>query len=132
MKKHNGKTMEEQVFRSGLKKMEIAKKLGITRQTLANKFKTPNLPVDFIIKVGRIIGYDFSGDIPEIGELSPRQVNETQAPYLSAKQGEPNWKEKYYALLEEYRQHFLQQENTTSLLVKSINDLKNELKGMRK
>ena len=44
----------------------ISSKLDITRNTFYNKLKKPDLSLDFVIKVGKIIEYDFRKELPEI------------------------------------------------------------------
>lgn len=63
---HRGQIIEKIIRRSGYSLTKLAEKLGITRNTLYNKFKKANLNYRFIIRVGNIIKYDFSYDFPEI------------------------------------------------------------------
>lgn len=44
----------------------ISKKIGITRNTLYKKLKKEDLALDFVIKIGNIIEYDFLNDVPEL------------------------------------------------------------------
>ena len=52
----------------------LAQKLGISRNTLYNKFREHNLNYDFILKVGDIIYYDFKDDFPELKTTIPIHI----------------------------------------------------------
>ncbi len=63
---HKGQIVEKIVRKSGYSITRLAKSLGISRNTLYNRFENPNLGYRFINDVGNIIHYDFSADFPEI------------------------------------------------------------------
>ena len=75
MLQNKGKIVENAVRRSGYALTKISEKLGISRNTLYNKFANNNLNYDFIIEIGKVIHYDFSVDFPELKEKNTR-VNE--------------------------------------------------------
>lgn len=126
--KHHGKIIESQVIRSGKKRQEIAKQLGITRQTFANKLKTPNLPIDFILRVGKILHYNFSEDIAELKQFNLSVASEPAIEYrTSASAKDDNWKEKYFLLLEDYNKHLRQKQDTTQLLIAAIEEFRKEM-----
>ncbi|MEL6606959.1 MAG: helix-turn-helix domain-containing protein, partial [Bacteroidota bacterium] len=52
MKKHRGEIVEEAVRRSGFSIKKLAERLKISRNTLYNRFKEPELSYDFIAAVG--------------------------------------------------------------------------------
>ncbi len=63
---HRGKVIKEAVKKSGYKVVDIIKKLDISRNTLYYKFRNAKVDYDFIVRLGRIINYDFSIDFPEL------------------------------------------------------------------
>lgn len=104
MEKHRGEILEMAVRKSPYPIKALAEKLGISRNTLYNKFREHNLNYDFILKVGDIIHYDFKDDFPEL---------KTTVPIHIAKHARELWKleRRYLQLLERYDKLF-------SLLVK--------------
>lgn len=98
---HRGEIVERAIRNSGIPLTTIAKKLGKTRQWLYYVFENPNLSLDLIIEIGKIIFYDFSRDIPQIivNSYSKEQSLDTN---FENNQNSDFWKEKYFNLLEEH------------------------------
>lgn len=71
--KHRGEIVERVIRKSGLSLTILAAKLGISRNTLYNRFKEKNLSYDFILTVGSILHYNFALDFPEM-------LSDTQEP----------------------------------------------------
>jgi len=65
---HRGEIVEKVLRKSGYSLTKVAKKLSISRNTLYNRFTYANLNYQFIMKVGKIIYYDFTIDFPEMKE----------------------------------------------------------------
>jgi len=65
---HRGEIVEKVLRKSGYSLTKVAKKLDISRNTLYNRFTYANLNYQFIMKVGKIIYYDFTIDFPEMKE----------------------------------------------------------------
>ncbi len=65
---HRGQKVEKIVRRSGYPLTRLASKLGISRNTLYNRFENPNLGYRFIMEVGNVIHYDFTTDFPHMKE----------------------------------------------------------------
>eukprot|EP01132_Coremiostelium_polycephalum_P002972 gene2972-3710_t len=63
---HRGQILEKIVRKSGFSLTKLAEKLGISRNTLYNRFDNANVGYRFIMDVGHIIHYDFSIDFPEM------------------------------------------------------------------
>ncbi len=68
MAEHRGEIVEQIVRKSGFSLKKLAERLGISRNTLYNRFGDPNLSYEFIIKVSNVIHYDFTLDFPETKE----------------------------------------------------------------
>lgn len=66
--KHRGQIVEKIVRQSGYSLTRLAKSLGISRNTLYNRFQNPNLGYSFILDVSNIIHYNFSPEFPEMKE----------------------------------------------------------------
>ncbi len=96
---HRGEIVERAIRNSGIPLTTIAKKLGKTRQWIYYVFENPNVPLDLIIEIGKIIFYDFSRDIPQIIGNTKDQSLETNS---ENNQNSDFWKEKYFNLLEEH------------------------------
>jgi len=64
--KHRGQIVEKAARRSGYSLTKLAEKLGISRNTLYNRFANPNLGYSFIANVGNLIHYDFTVEFPEL------------------------------------------------------------------
>ena len=63
-KKHRGEIVDKVVRQSGFALNKLAKRLKISRNTLYNRFRDPELKDDFILDVGDIINYDFKRHFP--------------------------------------------------------------------
>ena len=125
MEKHRGKIVEKAVRKSAYTISKTASMLGITRNTLYNKFKVPNLSYHFIAEVGSVIDYDFTLDFPELEiEMDIETFSEKPYCYFEKKAGDFLLLEKkYIKLLERYN-------NLLVLLVKIAND--NEMHSLKK
>ena len=99
IEKHRGEILERAVRKSPYSIKTLAKKLGISRITLYNKFKESNLNYDFLLFVGSIIHYDIKAEIPELDTNIPLSINKhNQKVRIIEKQ--------YMDLLEKYRKLF--------------------------
>lgn len=96
---HRGKILERAVRGSTYSIKVLSDKLGISRNTLYNKFKAPNLSYDFMLQVGDIIHHDFSSDLPE---LSTNVMLDTVIQVVELQE----LRESYTRLLERYNQLF--------------------------
>ena len=65
-KKHRGEIVDKVVRQSGFALNKLAKRLKISRNTLYNRFRDPELKDDFILDVGDIINYDFKRHFPDL------------------------------------------------------------------
>ena len=65
-KKHRGEIVDKVVRQSGFALNKLAKRLKISRNTLYNRFKDPELKDDFILDIGNIINYDFKRHFPDL------------------------------------------------------------------
>jgi hypothetical protein len=95
---HRGEIVEKAVRESGFPIAELARRMKKSRRHIYNLFENPNLSLDEILQIGKIIHYDFSELFTEVSK-SKSVVEEPAATY-----GESAvyWKDKYIALLEKY------------------------------
>ena len=107
MGQHRGEIVEIAVRNSGFQFKKVAKMLGISRNTLYNRFSSPNLSDQFVAKVGRLIHHDFLKEIPDLdlkGVTTLGHENEAASSYYKS----PDFKLlreleiKYNLLLENY------------------------------
>lgn len=105
--KHRGHMVEKVVRQSGYSITRLAKKLGMSRNTLYNRFSNPNIGYRFIMDVGNVIHYDFGIDFPEIkaeieiaGEAVTSTMDRGTAELLRVDRKYIRLLEKYQKLLE--------------------------------
>ena len=91
---HRGAIIENVVRKSGISLSVLAVKMGISRNTLYNRFKDKNLSYDFILALGMVIHYNFTVDFPEMVA--------TDAPPEDARAELWKLEKKYKNLLEKY------------------------------
>jgi plasmid maintenance system antidote protein VapI len=101
---HKGEIIERAIRQSGYSITEMAKKLKISRRQLYNLFQKYNIDNDTVLKIGKLIHYDFS---VEIKNLSPSLSEEPLEKYTTEIDKIRNevelWKNKYILLLEEHK-----------------------------
>jgi|694.fasta_scaffold72290_2 transcriptional regulator with XRE-family HTH domain len=102
MEKHRGEIVEDAIRKSGFSLKKLSERLGISRNTLYNRFRDPQLSYEFIIAVGNIIHYNFSLDFAEL-RSETNEVRESPINYIERDASELlKLKKKYTDLLERY------------------------------
>ncbi|MEL6539408.1 MAG: hypothetical protein AAFP93_01365 [Bacteroidota bacterium] len=103
MEKHRGEIVEEIFRKSGYSLSRLAKDMMISRNTVYNRFKDPNLSLDFIQELGDIIRYDFAQVFPEIekdpAEEKQRYVRRQVADFLALEGKHVRLMERYDSLM---------------------------------
>ena len=94
---HRGEIIEQAIRQSGISITEVAKRLGKSRQHLYNLFDDPNISLDSILQIGKIIHYDFTKEIAELKSLNQAIQNK-----VTLQENDEYWKDKYLHLLEKY------------------------------
>lgn len=123
MKKHRGEIVEEAVRKSGFSIKKLAERLKISRNTLYNRFRDPELSYEVIAAIGNIIHYNFAIDFPEL-EIETNKAGEGPITYAERDMVELlRLEKKYTGLLERYNE-------LLGILIKLANT--NELETLRK
>lgn len=66
MKKHKGEIIELAIRNSGYSLKKVAKRMGISRSTLYNRFDDIDVSDDFILTLSQVIHYDFSKEFSHL------------------------------------------------------------------
>jgi predicted transcriptional regulator len=95
---HRGEIFQKAVLKSQLSITRVAKLLGVSTRQIYKLYEKEKISNETLVQYGKILGYDFSRDIPELVEFiilkEPQEVYITNAQY----------REKYFALMEEHLQ----------------------------
>ncbi len=100
---HRGELLEAAIRYSGIPVTRIVKNLNRSRRWLYNQFSRPDVPLDVMLEIGKIIRHDFSTEIQDL--RSDHRTRSILAEGLEVGYGEQSvqfWKDKYLKLLEEY------------------------------
>jgi predicted transcriptional regulator len=101
---HRGEIVEIAVRQSGMAISEVARRLQKSRRHLYNIFEDPNVSLDTILQISKIIHHDFSKEIPEMRITKVNKLlNENEEEYNKTSDVE-YWKDKYLFLLEKYNE----------------------------
>lgn len=95
---HRGEIIENVVRRSGISLSVLAAKMGLSRNTLYNRFKEKNLSYDFILTLGMVIHYNFVVDFPEM-RIEGEPPEDARAELWKLEKKYKNLLEKYNRLL---------------------------------
>jgi DNA-binding Lrp family transcriptional regulator len=99
IERHRGEILEMVIRKSPYPIKTLARKLGISRTTLYNKFKEYNLDYDFLLHVSDTLHYDIKSEIPQLNTKVILPINQySQQARLIEKQ--------YIELLERYKRLF--------------------------
>lgn len=104
MDKHKGRVVQKIINQLGLKIKEVARQMNISRGTLYNYFKQPDLDNKILLKLGRVLRYDFSIHFHELIPLK-KEGEEKDGLEIFGKRTTEELSEiqrKYYKLLEKH------------------------------
>ena len=80
--------------------------MGISRGTFYNHVEDPNLPFEILERYGKVLGYDFTADIPEMTKYTFEEPVEIYGPPSTLEEAIKQvdyWRNKYIALLEKHQ-----------------------------
>lgn len=103
---HRGEILEIAVRKSSIPISRIAKRMSKSRRWLYNQFENPNVSIDILYDIGKIIHYDFSKTIVGLSSIGAQFNSGTdEEPEIYANPQARYWKNKYMALLEEFNNY---------------------------
>lgn len=104
MEVHKGELAKGIVKKCGMTITTISEKLGISRNSLYNKFNDPNLSDSFLLKLGETICYDFSICFPKLKQEINEDIDDKKEIIYVDRAVESLLRadKKYIALLEKY------------------------------
>src|SRR5690606_26285933 len=77
---HRGEILRNAVEESGVPITRIARSVNKSRRWLYNQFDKPDVGLDTLIAIGRIIHHDFSSTLPELRKTRPAEEEFTNDP----------------------------------------------------
>lgn len=107
MIKKRGEILKKVFDSEGVNVTKTAKKMNIDRATIYRHFADDDLSLDYILKYGKAIDYDFSKYFPELLQIVQDPSTETKKSpktYADLERDVEYWKDKYIQLLEQYNQ----------------------------
>jgi hypothetical protein len=107
MSRHYGEILERAIRRSGNSISDVARLLNINRRSVYNWFNQQQLKPEIFYKIGHVIHYDFSVDLPDLFSpedflVKPRLTVNYRGQLTEERENELSWKEKYIELLERH------------------------------
>ncbi len=102
MKIHRGELANIATRRSGISFKVVADRLECSRSTLYNRFEDENLSDAFLIKLGKVIHYDFARDLPHLKRLQAQENIVDEFSYGGGESEMLMIHRKYYQVLERY------------------------------
>lgn len=85
--------------------VQIAKDAGYEQSTFYVHVKKSDLSLEILYKYSKAINYDFTSDFPEMNDFLKinglKKSNDEMLSYDELLNDRDNWRDKYYALLEE-------------------------------
>lgn len=104
---HRGEIIKKAVHESGYSIMTLAKRMKKSRRWVYYIFEKPNVSLDVVLEIGKLLHYDFSTEMKGVSlynknELDTQRVSSAPREYNSIDEELNHWKEQYYALLEKY------------------------------
>ncbi len=94
--KHRGELFQKAVAKTQISVTRVAKMLEVSPRQIYKLYEKEKISNEDLVKYGKILGYDFSKDLPELVDFmvlrDPQEVYLTNAQY----------RDKYFNLMEEY------------------------------
>ncbi len=113
---HKGEIIEKAVRDSGYPITKLAKKMGKSRRWVYQIFESQNVPVDYVMGIGRIIHHDFTEEMKDLKayqkSVSNQYLSEPPAEFSSDRHEAEYWKNRYLYILERYNELLFRQEKS--------------------
>ncbi|PKP46104.1 MAG: hypothetical protein CVT95_07590 [Bacteroidetes bacterium HGW-Bacteroidetes-12] len=101
---HKGEIIEKAVRIKRFPITLLAKRLKKSRRYIYDIFEKQDVPLDLILKIGKIIQHDFSNDLKNLSKIPKEyQLEVITEPDISFEDVN-YWKSKYFELLEQRKQ----------------------------
>jgi predicted transcriptional regulator len=94
------------IRQSGISITEVARRLNKSRRHLYNLFDDPNISLNIVLQIGKIIHHDFTSKITELNIKNEVYKSNLMENHKNVE----HWKDKYLSLLEKYNL-LLEQQN---------------------
>lgn len=108
MAHHHGHIVEKVIRRDGHSIGDISRLMKVNRRSVYNWFNQPKLRPEIIFRIGCIIKYDFSAELPHVfnsedfaSEIDKNKTSQDVKEEMVVKDDD-YWKEKYTELLKSY------------------------------
>ncbi len=100
---HKGELIEKAVRTTRFPITLLARRLGKSRRHVYYLFEKPDVSLDVVLQIGKIIQYDFTKDLQEISKIPiDYQLDVITNPDISFEDLN-YWKSKYFELLEQHK-----------------------------
>lgn len=131
MKKHKGEIIELAIRNSGYSLKQVAKRMGISRSTLYNRFDDIDISDDFILTLSQVIHHDFSKEFSHLKDNTLLQeAQEGLATYKKTNHAELLiLQKKYCQLLEAYSKLLKIAVKMSNVKNCNLSDLQKEIIG---
>ena len=100
---HKGELIEKAVRECSFPITLLAKRLNKSRRHIYNLFENPDVSLDIILEVGKIIQYDFSKELKELVAIPIEYQIDTLSKSLAEPESAAYWKSKYFELVEQHK-----------------------------
>ena len=101
---HKGELIEKAVRAKRFPITLLAKRLKKSRRYIYDVFEKQDVPLDLILRIGKIIQHDFSNDLKNLSKIPKEyQLEVITEPDISF-ENVNYWKSKYFELLEQHKQ----------------------------
>jgi len=104
MLRHDGEILKKLIGKGEVPISRIAKQLGVDRSTIYRMFEKTDIPIEFLLKIGKVINKDMSTFFPEVIQAiqePPMNYNSPKS-YSDLLDESRYWKDKYIDILEKY------------------------------
>jgi len=105
---HKGELIEKAVRESGYSITRLAKKMGKSRRWVYQIFEKPNVPLDYVLELGKVLHHDFSKEIKGLKEYKQgstlQKWDDPEGEFFTDQEKAEYWKNKYLMLLEKYNE----------------------------
>ena len=103
---HKGEIIEKAVRESGISITRLSIKMGRSRRWVYQIFEKRNVPMDYVLEIGKVIHHDFSKDIKILKEykasVKVQTWDDVEGEFFNDSEKAEYWKNKYLMLLEKY------------------------------